>query len=70
MRILSVVAILFLAIGAIFIMNKNESNAETNENQQTGQNILADEMAIRLAIDEIDNAVDAKDWARARTFFY
>lgn len=50
-------------------MNEAKFNAETNENQQAAQNVLADETAIRSAIEEIDNAIDAKDWALARTCF-
>lgn len=30
---------------------------------------LADEIEIRRVVDEIDNAVDEKNWVRARTFF-
>lgn len=30
---------------------------------------LADEAEIRFIVDEIDNACDAKDWARCRSFF-
>jgi len=45
------------------------SEVEVNaQNQMPPQN-SADETAIRFVVDEIDNAVDAKDWAKARTFF-
>ena len=40
-----------------------------NKSAQISQQKLADEMEIRRVVDEIDNAVDAKDWVRARTFF-
>lgn len=30
---------------------------------------IADELAIRLTVDEIDNACDAKDWEKCRGFF-
>ncbi len=40
-----------------------------NKNAQISQQKLADEMEIRRVVDEIDNAVDAKDWVRTRTFF-
>lgn len=50
-----------------------EAHAETtNSNQASAPaaaQSLADEMAIRLVVDEIDNAVDAKDWARCRGYF-
>jgi hypothetical protein len=37
--------------------------------QQLHEQHIADELAIRLATDEIDNACDAKDWEKCRTFF-
>ncbi len=30
---------------------------------------LADEFAIQHVVDEIDNAVDAKDWTKCRSYF-
>ncbi|HEX8246618.1 MAG TPA: nuclear transport factor 2 family protein [Pyrinomonadaceae bacterium] len=36
---------------------------------QTAQEKIADELEIRRVIDEIDNACDAKDWEKCRTFF-
>ncbi len=35
----------------------------------TSHQKIADEMEIRRVVDEIDNAVDEKNWVRARTFF-
>jgi hypothetical protein len=37
--------------------------------QQLSERKLADELAIRLVVDEIDNACDAKDWEKCRAFF-
>ena len=37
--------------------------------QQLREQNISDELAIRLATDEIDNACDAKDWETCRTFF-
>jgi hypothetical protein len=48
------------------------SKVEENTEEQSAPSSLhkvADEMEIRRIVDEIDNAVDAKDWMRARTFF-
>jgi hypothetical protein len=36
---------------------------------QTAQEKIADEAEIRRVVDEIDNACDAKDWAKCRAFF-
>jgi len=36
---------------------------------QTAQEKIAAELEIRRVVDEIDNACDAKDWAKCRTFF-
>jgi hypothetical protein len=36
---------------------------------QTAQEKIAAEAEIRRVVDEIDNACDAKDWAKCRTFF-
>jgi hypothetical protein len=36
---------------------------------QTAQEKIADELEIRRVVDEIDNACDAKDWAKCREFF-
>lgn len=36
---------------------------------QTGQEKNADEAEIRRVVDEIDNACDAKDWEKCRSFF-
>lgn len=47
----------------------SEAQAQGSSNAQAAAPRLADEMAIRLVIDEIDNAVDAKNWARCREFF-
>lgn len=33
------------------------------------EQVRADETAIRLLVDEIDNACDAKDWEKCRSFF-
>ncbi len=49
-------------------LSKVEENTE-NQAAQVSQGKLADEMEIRRVVDEIDNAVDAKDWVRARAFF-
>lgn len=37
--------------------------------QQIKDQKIADEMAIRLVVDEIDNACDAKDWDKCRAYF-
>ena len=37
--------------------------------QQLDEQKQADEAAIRLVVDEIDNACDAKDWEKCRSFF-
>ncbi len=37
--------------------------------KQTPELNIADELAIRRIVDEIDNACDAKDWKTLRTFF-
>ena len=37
--------------------------------EQLHEQKLADESAIRLVVDEIDNSCDAKDWAKCRSFF-
>jgi hypothetical protein len=37
--------------------------------QQLHEQRQADEMAVRLVVDEIDNACDAKDWEKCRAFF-
>jgi ketosteroid isomerase-like protein len=37
--------------------------------QQYHEQKQADEAAIRLLVDEIDNACDAKDWEKCRSFF-
>src|SRR5688572_11934260 len=37
--------------------------------QQLTEQKLADELAIRSVVDEIDNACDAKDWEKCRAFF-
>ena len=37
--------------------------------QQLHEQKQADESAIRLIVDEIDNACDAKDWEKCRSFF-
>ncbi|MEP6900378.1 MAG: nuclear transport factor 2 family protein [Actinomycetota bacterium] len=37
--------------------------------KQISEQNVADEMAIRLVVDEIDNACDAKDWEKCRSFF-
>jgi hypothetical protein len=36
---------------------------------QTAQEKIADEAEIRRVVDEIDNACDAKDWTKCRSFF-
>jgi hypothetical protein len=36
---------------------------------QTTQEKIADEAEIRRVVDEIDNACDAKDWTKCRSFF-
>lgn len=37
--------------------------------QQLSEQKIRDESAIRLIVDEIDNACDAKDWETCRSFF-
>ena len=37
--------------------------------QQLHEQKQADEAAIRLVVDEIDNSCDAKDWEKCRSFF-
>lgn len=37
--------------------------------QQLAAQKVADELAIRLVVDEIDNSCDAKDWEKCRSFF-
>ena len=37
--------------------------------QQLTEQRIGDELAIRLVVDEIDNACDAKDWEKCRSFF-
>jgi hypothetical protein len=37
--------------------------------QQLTEQKIADELAIRLVVDEIDNACDAKDWEKCRSYF-
>ncbi|MCA1626031.1 MAG: nuclear transport factor 2 family protein [Acidobacteria bacterium] len=49
-------------------LSEVEENSETPSAQVSPQK-FADEMEIRRVVDEIDNAVDAKDWVKARTFF-
>lgn len=49
-------------------LSEVEEHSE-NKGANISQQKLADEMEIRRIVDEIDNAVDAKDWVRARTFF-
>ena len=48
----------------------NESTAQrTQPPSETSSQRLADEMEIRRVVDEIDNAVDAKDWRTCRSYF-
>lgn len=66
-------AALSLLLPCLFFANtvlsqKTNSNPESLTSQTTQQK-LADESAIRFVVDEIDNAVDAKDWKKARRFF-
>lgn len=49
-------------------LSEVEEHLESHEPDSVNQR-LADEMAIRLIVDEVDNACDAKDWALLRTFF-
>ena len=49
-------------------LSEVEEHSET-ESARTSQQTLADEMKIRRVVDEIDNAIDEKNWVRARTFF-
>ena len=37
--------------------------------EQLHEQKISDELAIRLVVDEIDNACDAKDWETCRSFF-
>lgn len=37
--------------------------------EQTSEQKIADELEIRRAVDEIDNACDAKDWKTLRSYF-
>ncbi len=37
--------------------------------QQLTEQKIADELAIRLVVDEIDNSCDAKDWEKCRALF-
>jgi hypothetical protein len=37
--------------------------------QQLHEQRISDELVIRLVVDEIDNACDAKDWETCRSFF-
>ena len=45
------------------VEHDEEIQKQLHEQRQT------DELAIRLATDEIDNACDAKDWEKCRSFF-
>ncbi|MDQ3747550.1 MAG: nuclear transport factor 2 family protein [Acidobacteriota bacterium] len=49
-------------------LSEVEEHSE-NKSSHASQQELADEMEIRRVVDEIDNAVDEKNWVRARTFF-
>lgn len=49
-------------------LSEIEEHSEGESTPAFEQN-LADEIEIRRVVDEIDNAVDRKDWAQARTFF-
>ncbi len=49
-------------------LSEVEEHLEAHDAQTSRPN-TADEMAIRLVVDEVDNACDAKDWAKLRTFF-
>ncbi len=73
MKILTFICFVILSLGVLAMIGRTQlSKVEENtENQaaQVSQGKLADEMEIRRVVDEIDNAVDAKDWVRARTFF-
>jgi SnoaL-like domain len=42
---------------------------EHDEELQLPEQKIADELAIRLIVDEIDNACDAKDWEKCRSYF-
>ncbi len=59
-----------LLLGGIVLVGMtmmNESTAQRTQNTSaTSDQRLADEMEIRRVVDEIDNAVDAKDWAACR----
>ncbi len=62
-----------LLLGGIVLVGMtmmNESTAQRTQNTSaTSDQRLADEMEIRRVVDEIDNAVDAKDWAACRAYF-
>jgi hypothetical protein len=45
------------------VEHDEELQAQTNEEK------IVDELEIRRIVDEIDNACDAKDWAKCRGFF-
>ena len=72
-KILSLLILIGIIGGIAFVIGRTqlsevEENSETRS-AQVSQQKLADEMEIRRVVDEIDNAVDAKDWTKARTFF-
>lgn len=48
--------------------NSNETTDETTTDRAAAR-AAADEAMIRFAVNEIDNAVDAKDWELCRSFF-
>jgi ketosteroid isomerase-like protein len=72
LKILTVFCFVILGLGVWTMIGRTQLT-EVEENSETpaqvSQQKLADEMEIRRVVDEIDNAVDAKDWAKARTFF-
>jgi hypothetical protein len=73
-RAISALTIVVLILGVVFMIGRTqlseveEHNAESYTAAPSLQKI-ADEAEIRFVVDEIDNAVDAKDWQRARSFF-